>query len=167
MSAGSKTGGWVGGLVTSAVVGVILTGVVYTVNRDRDAASHATSTNQIVVPASTDYVSPLGRIAQSVFPLDPTWFGSVTSSATSSSIQVTKKSATSTHTLIKDAEGKTYSDPKVLGMIDPTHVAVVADGEAGRAILSVTQDGQATPLATLSVSTTVPFLNNQGSVCLK
>ncbi|MBM3204561.1 hypothetical protein FJZ48_01090 [Candidatus Uhrbacteria bacterium] len=168
MSDEFKSKKWASGVVTSLFVGVLLAGVVSTLNKDRGLSTNsATSSHQIIIPSSDQYVSPLGKIVQAL-PLDPTWFGFPESSNTSSldTREVTKKHVSSTLTLIKDAEGKTYTDPKVLGVIDPTHVAVVANSDTGKAVLSVNQEGRATPLAMLSSSTT-PFLNNQGSVCLK
>lgn len=159
----SSTHGWIGGVVTSLVVGGLFAGVAFTMKPTSMPSSVATSTGGIVVQASADYISPLDKkvvTSSAVFPLDPTWFGGTTTSPAIKTVRAIVA------VQIKDNLGQTFTHATSIGMLDPSHALVIANDGSNQALLSVTQDGQAQRLATLT-SSTQPFLDSQGSICLK
>lgn len=66
---------------------------------------------------------------------------------------------------LRDARGRVYQDPAILGMLDETHVGLVAVSSDRRVVLSVARTGMIRELGSLS-ETTTPLLAQAGKVWL-
>ncbi len=66
---------------------------------------------------------------------------------------------------LRDARGRAYQDPAVLGMFDETHVALAAISSDRRVVLSVARTGMVRELVSLS-ETTTPLSVQAGKVWL-